>query len=128
MKKYASWKKRLVNYIIDTFSIFLLFNLILELLPYFAKYIPFDFEMSFDVILLIIFVSYYIIFEGIAGKTLGKLLTKTKVQSHDGNKPKFINIIIRTLVRLIFIEVISFFTQHPLGWHDSLSKTQVIEL
>ncbi len=128
MKKYASWKKRLINYIIDTFSILLLFNLTLEFLPYIAKYIPFDFEMSFDVILLIIFLSYYIIFEGITGKTLGKFLTKTKVQSNEGNKPKFINIIIRTLVRLIFIEVISFFSQHPLGWHDSISKTQVIEL
>ena len=70
--------------------------------------------------------GYYILTESWFQKTLGKLLTKTKVVSLEGNKPTFIQIVFRTLSRSIPFEYFSFlFTVE--GIHDRLSKTRVVK-
>ena len=70
---------------------------------------------------------YYIIFEGINGKTIGKYITKTKVVSINRKKASITRILIRSIIRIFLIEVFSFFSKRPIGWHDSISGTYVIE-
>lgn len=74
-----------------------------------------------------IFFIYYVLLEGITGRTIGKLVTGTKVIDEGGNKPSFVNIMGRTLCRLIPFEAFSFLFADR-GWHDSISKTRVVKI
>jgi uncharacterized RDD family membrane protein YckC len=77
---------------------------------------------------IIISLGYYLLFESIWNKTPAKFLTKTKVITKDGEKPSFKTILIRTLCRLIPFEAFSFLgSKNPVGWHDEISKTRVID-
>jgi uncharacterized RDD family membrane protein YckC len=75
----------------------------------------------------LILVGYYILFEGIWGQTLGKMITKTIVVDESGNKPTIGQIIGRSFSRLIPFEAFSCFGRQSRGWHDSLSKTYVVK-
>jgi uncharacterized RDD family membrane protein YckC len=71
------------------------------------------------------YVIYYVCFEVISGRTLGKVLTGTRVVTTDGLPLSIPTALVRTLCRLIPFEPMSF----SLGenwWHDSLSRTQVV--
>ena len=70
-------------------------------------------------------IIYFAVMEFSFGKTLGKMITKTKVVMADGSKPTFGTIFIRTLCRHIPFEPFSFLGG-PVGWHDSISKTRVV--
>lgn len=73
------------------------------------------------------YLIYFIFFEAFTGKTIGKMITKTKVVSRKtGKKPPFWNIVGRTFARLIPFDGFSFLTENPIGWHDSLSGTMVV--
>lgn len=76
----------------------------------------------------IIFYLYYLLFEAITGRTLGKLITGTKVVNEFGEKPDIKTIAIRTICRFIPFEVFSYFGDEPTGWHDRLSKTYVVKI
>jgi uncharacterized RDD family membrane protein YckC len=81
----------------------------------------------FQVLIYVLPFAYYIVLEVMMGKTIGKMITKTKVVSRTtGLRPPLKNIIGRTLARCIPIDFISYFTTNPIGWHDSLSGTMVI--
>lgn len=74
---------------------------------------------------------FYIGFEGLTHRTPGKWLTGTKVVSADGSEPTFVQIVKRSFSRFIPFEPLSFFfseSRNPTGWHDTLSKTVVIDL
>jgi len=75
----------------------------------------------------IVILAYYVSFEVIWGKSLGKMVTKTRVLMQDGSKPTLKAIIIRSLSRFIPFDAFSFFGNKPVGWHDSISKTVVVE-
>ena len=76
---------------------------------------------------IIYLVGYYFICEAIWGKTLGKLITKTKVVDRDGRKPSPLRIFGRSCARWIPFNELSFLVgSFPVGWHDSLSKTFVV--
>ncbi|MBT3209774.1 MAG: hypothetical protein HN704_12690 [Bacteroidetes bacterium] len=119
--------KRFINFLIDTVSILILFFLSLKALLFILELSNYDFNLDINIILILLYVIYYMVFEGITGRSFGKYLTHTKVVSSNNNRPTFMQIFIRTLVRLIFIEVISFLSKNPNGWHDKLSNTKVIE-
>ncbi len=72
---------------------------------------------------------YYSVFEAATGVTLGKLVTGTRVVAVDGSKPTVGQILGRSLCRFIPFEAFSFFggQGRPVGWHDSISGTRVIE-
>ena len=70
---------------------------------------------------------YYLIFEAITGKTLGKMVTKTRVVSKDGAKPTFIKIVIRSLCRLIPFDAFSYLFGSELGMHDLFSSTKLLK-
>lgn len=78
----------------------------------------------FGIIYLLWSICYYPAFEYFFQKTPAKFITKTKVVTYDGNKPKFITILGRNLARLIPFEPLSFLFGK--GWHDTLSKTLVV--
>ena len=73
--------------------------------------------------------SYYVVFEGLSGRTPGKLVTGTRVVAADGGPPSWGQILGRTLARSIPFEAISFLFGTPVvGWHDALSGTRVIRI
>ena len=71
---------------------------------------------------------YYVGFEGLFGRTPGKLVTGTYVVTTDGGSPTFLQILGRTLARFIPFEPFSFFRSDGRGWHDDLSRTRVVRL
>lgn len=73
---------------------------------------------------VILWFCYYVLFEGIWGRTPGKFVCGTVVVSKDGTKPTLGRIALRTVCRLIPFEPFSFFGER--GWHDSLSDTYVV--
>ncbi|RKR83879.1 RDD family protein [Mucilaginibacter gracilis] len=68
--------------------------------------------------------GYYTLMEYFTGYTVGKLLTRTKVAMSDGSTPKILNILLRSILRLIPLEQFTFFGRE--GFHDSASGTIVI--
>lgn len=74
-----------------------------------------------------ILLAYYIVFEATTSRTLGKIMTGTKVVNEDGGTPSFGQIVGRTFCRLIPFEAFSFFGTPPRGWHDSIPKTIVVK-
>ena len=76
----------------------------------------------------LIVILYYTIFESIYSKTLAKFITRTKVITKNGEKPDAQTIFIRTLIRFVPFNALSFlFSAHPRGWHDKCSVTIVID-
>ena len=71
--------------------------------------------------------AYYFIFEYRLGKTPGKFLTRTRVVTGEGGAPGRRAILVRTATRFIPFEWVSFIQKKPVGWHDSLSGTMVVE-
>jgi uncharacterized RDD family membrane protein YckC len=76
--------------------------------------------------------AYYFLCEALFGRTLGKLLTGTRVVNEQGGIPTVPQLIGRTFARAIPLEAFSFLGSRdgsgPVGWHDSLSKTRVINV
>jgi len=72
----------------------------------------------------IVLLSYYLLMEGAFRTTIGKLLTNTKVVDIDGTRVD--GIFVRTICRIIPFEPLSFLFGKN-GWHDSISKTTVID-
>jgi uncharacterized RDD family membrane protein YckC len=72
---------------------------------------------------------YYIGMESLFGKTFGKFITRTRVVNSAGGPPSFGQVVGRSLARFIPFEAFSFFggKGHPVGWHDSLSNTRVVD-
>lgn len=97
---------------------YVLYDLVVETEGRLADYV-------FGAIILII---YYIIIETLTGRSVGKFITKTKVVLYDGSKPKFSDILVRTLCRVIPFEAFSFLGTEGKGWHDSISKTHVVDI
>ncbi|MFK8101778.1 MAG: RDD family protein [Saprospiraceae bacterium] len=71
---------------------------------------------------------YYLIAESIFQQTFGKMITKHYVTQMDGGKASFGQILKRSLVRMIPFEAVSLLAQPWMGWHDSLSDTNVYPL
>jgi uncharacterized RDD family membrane protein YckC len=75
-------------------------------------------------------IAYYGLFETLISRTPGKFVTDTRVVMRDSEKPGNTAILIRTLCRQIPLEFISFipvFGKLPIGWHDTFSKTLVVD-
>ena len=132
---HASKTTRALNFAIDI----ILMNIINSTLYFIAAFIAFDDEYnslldwlnSFDkaqnfLLWTIIMFLYYATFEIVFARTLSKYFTKTIVVLIDGSKPKPIDILGRTLIRIIPLEYFTFFRGRKLGWHDELSKTFVV--
>lgn len=124
----ASILKRLSNFLIDRVASYIP----LILCSMYFLYFPSTSDSgTFETVLIsiagVLFFAYHLICESIWQRTLGKLITKTKVVDKEGNKPSFLKILGRSLARYIPFEPLSFlFSGYPIGWHDSLSNTLVV--
>jgi uncharacterized RDD family membrane protein YckC/competence protein ComGC len=119
----ASVGQRLIHHIVDAIATYVLA---------FAAAIAASFMYGDSIGLvayIVLLFGYHLIFESIFQRTIGKMLTGTKVVRVDGEKPTFGDIFIRSLVRYIPFEALSFlfYGAYPTkGWHDRLSKTLVV--
>ncbi|TWI81717.1 RDD family protein [Lacibacter cauensis] len=132
--KFASTGQRLLNFIVDTVAFYVL-NFLLGLITGLLAFaLRFDGDGypggSIQLLFLIAFVAsyflYYTLLEGAKGKTLGKLLTKTKAIQVDGSPLGYKKAFLRTLCRLIPFELFSVFFG-GLMWHDSLTYTMTVQ-
>ena len=126
----ASRGRRFLNFLIDYFG-FILFSMVVGALVGFA-YPPAIYALQ-DAGTLVNYVVgiplmtlYYVSQEALFGRTLGKLVTGTRVVSAVGGTATFAQLLGRTFARFIPFEPFSFFGSDAVGWHDSLSNTRVI--
>ena len=76
----------------------------------------------------VLYFLYYFLFEYFSGQTIAKMITKSKVvSSTDRYNYYFIRIFIRSLTRLIPLDIISYLFVSR-GLHDWISKTSVIKI
>ena len=72
----------------------------------------------------ILLLAYYLVFEGFWARTPGKLVFGTVVVSEAGLRPRFGQVVGRTLCRFIPFEPLSFFGSR--AWHDRIPRTHVV--
>lgn len=137
----ASVGQRFLNYLIDTIfmqyglgyaSGFIIAKIVMAISPetaydlFVIKKDSFDVLFSFYLITITNFFIYYTFCENVFnGKTLGKLITGTKVVNLDGTKSRFTPVFLRTLSRMVPFEPFSAFSGNP--WHDRWTKTMVVK-
>ena len=125
----ASGGKRFLNLVIDYLTKYVLAALIAIFLLNTAQLAYFEDTLVDFLFGLVISVFYYTLFESLTGRSPAKWLTGTLVVSEDGTTPSFLQILGRSLARLIPFEAFSYLgDQRPVGWHDRLSKTRVIDM
>ena len=125
---FASKSIRFLNFIIDVVAIRVIRAFIYFLLAFLSSntdFNSFSKVQNFLIFTFLMFV-YYFIFEICTSRTLGKYFTNTIVVKEDGSKPNIGDIALRSLVRLIPIEYLTFLRGRKLGWHDDFSKTYVV--
>lgn len=129
--------KRFVNYLIDLpvqYIIGILLSLFAVLLynvfdsPFLINWIAQMNTIQKLLLHSLIVILYYGIFETTTSRSLGKLITGTKVIIENGSKPNPKVILQRTLSRLIPFEAFSFFAEDSRGWHDTISQTYVVDV
>ncbi|MFW6247401.1 MAG: RDD family protein [bacterium] len=78
-------------------------------------------------IMLLIYYCYCLLTELAFKNTIGKLMVGLRIISiKTGDHASNLQIIGRTLSRMIPFDVFSFFAKNPRGWHDSIPKTRVV--
>jgi len=124
----ASKQKRFLNFIIDGVIKLIIVRLIITCLnlSQIAKQID-----SLDMIERYMFWSlisfvYYGMTEAFLSRSPAKYFTKTIVVMEDGSKPSVMNILTRTLLRILPFEALSFLRGRSLGLHDKNSGTFVV--
>ncbi|OUS01386.1 hypothetical protein A9Q86_06265 [Flavobacteriales bacterium 33_180_T64] len=124
----------IIDYIIRVILIFIvgiLIGIISELTGSYALYdiiIESDSRIVDYVFAYMILLVYYTTVETLTGRSIGKYITKTKVVLFDGSKPTFNEVLVRTLCRMIPLEGLSFLGDIGKGWHDTMSKTYVVDI
>jgi len=123
---YASKKTRFFNLVVESIIFWILF--ILTIL-FFGDWIESNIGKGSALVnficLLFFYFFYNLLFESVFSRTPGKFLTGTKVIDENDRKPNFKTLLIRNLSRLIPFDALSFAIS-DIGWHDSISKTSVI--
>jgi uncharacterized RDD family membrane protein YckC len=123
----ARWR-RFLTFVID-YICFLILAFLVGLAVVFAggqdaissiERIP---DLVFGVAIMMI---YYVPMEAIFGRTVGKLVTGTRVVNEEGNRPSLGQIFGRTFARFIPFEMFSLFSSSGRGWHDSIPRTYVV--
>ncbi|MBW7675953.1 RDD family protein [Chryseobacterium chendengshani] len=128
----ASKGLRFANYFVDLFTFYILFTcaflMLLTISPAFNSWISNINSITDRLLSIVCYVVYIFIIESVTGgRSLGKLITGTKVIMIDGSKPSVSNFFIRNITRgIILIDQLSFFGET--GLHDSWSDTRVISI
>lgn len=75
---------------------------------------------------LFLWLCYFWGMETLTGKTVGKFITRTRIVKADGSKPSGINVLGRSLARLIPFDAFSYLGEKENGWHDAIPGIYVI--
>jgi uncharacterized RDD family membrane protein YckC len=126
----ASRGRRLVNYLVDVVCHGFLATLLAGGI---AEYASLDFDALLNgpgwyALSIAAIVMYYISCESLFGRTIGKLVTGTRTVTESGHRPSFEQAALRTLVRFVPFEPLSFLREPPIGWHDRWSGTRVVRV
>ncbi len=140
---YASKGNRFANYIVDFIIILLVFYTIF----FGGIFIYYSFAedtSGVDNFLLdlentnpfldriftaIVLAMLYFALEALTkGRSIGKYITKTKVVMEDGSSPTATDYLKRSFSRMIPFEPFSFLGSDGRGWHDTISKTYVVDI
>lgn len=84
-------------------------------------------DMAANLIILFGMSAYYILFEGLFGRTPGKWITGTKVISNDGGVLTIKQVVARTASRFVPFEPFSLFSAQGL-WHDRWASATVVRV
>lgn len=133
----ATAGRRLANYAVDqlivgllTWALSALFGLVLGIASAIRGVeVPTEdlIRIAGFLIALATVVVYYGVAEGVCGRTIGKVVTRTVVVDGNGTRVGYARAFRRTFCRLIPFDHFSFLAgRRPVGWHDSLSGTYVI--
>lgn len=128
----ASKGSRFANYLIDLVAFYIAFFIILTILmiisPAFREWIANSNDLLQRLMGIISYILFSFFIEAVTGgRSLGKLITGTKVIMIDGQKPSVGNYFLRNIIRgIILIDQLSFLGEN--GIHDSWSNTRVISI
>jgi|TARA_B110000261_G_C12833918_1_gene257395 uncharacterized RDD family membrane protein YckC len=126
-KSLCNFMDRVRHMAVDFIIIF-----VLSLLTFFnfsQKYFTQDDGKTGNIMLVtmfVIYILYYLIWESLAGRTLGKFLNKTQVVNTQQENPTIKQVLIRLATRLIPFQFVTYFTPYQKPLHDILSKTWVM--
>lgn len=124
---FASRGARFANLCIDCFAWNALFIVVAEI-------VSLSSGGDWEVVYLLYFFGapfaflYYFVSEAVTYRTLGKVVTRTKVVNRHGYTPTTGQVFGRSLCRFIPFEAITFLGSPHRGWHDRLSKTHVVKV
>jgi len=128
---YAGSGQRFFNYLIDMvafYALMFLVGIVLGLATVAgvaeagsSSYVILSYAFAFGV-----FVLYYTLLEGSKGKTLGKLITRTKVLTEDLEPITYKQAFVRSICRFVPFEPLSAFFGITM-WHDQWTKTIVVK-
>ncbi len=128
----ASRGKRLANALIDRIVFYIIFFVLsmMAALIFGPEILDSMSNMSrladYLITALLLFI-YYLLSESLMnGRTIGKLITKTRVVDEYGKVPNFSVTLKRTACRFVPFDAFSFLGDG--GWHDDWSGTKVIEV
>lgn len=113
---------RFLNFLIDL----LVCAFIIFILTYSLNILVNKHMLVGSFIVIATYILYYVIFEIRFQRTLGKMLTKTKVVTINEEVPSSTDIIIRSVVRIFPFDSFTFLLMRN-GLHDRLSNTKVIK-
>ncbi len=116
----AGENTRINNFIIDFFISFVLAFFLAEATSFMGG----NDWAAFIVYGLVRF-AYYFFPEMGNGKTVGKMITKTKVVDINGDTPTTTMLVKRTLLRAISL-LFTFISDENVAFHDQFSKTYVV--
>lgn len=124
--QYASTGKRFINYLVDLICFYVIAIVVFAIL---IEQGILDAGMNTILDRLITLICYGI-FMGIIeavfkGKSLGKLMTRTRAVNEDGSPISVKTAFLRGLSRAVPFNALSAFGGHP--WHDRWTKTYVID-
>jgi uncharacterized RDD family membrane protein YckC len=128
--------QRFVNYLVDRVVFFLVWRALSYItvfpLTMFLYTATGGNQPAILVIYLLIAMALFVLwntaFEAFTGgKSLGKLITRTRAVTENGTRITFRNALLRSLCRCIPFEAFSAFGTPTYPWHDRLSKTLVVD-
>lgn len=121
------WWKRLIGFLMDFIIILVIYSLFVSIsTQIYNTRIDKIYSPLFLFSPFIVF--YYSLQEYLFNSSIGKMIFKLKIVSAKTNrKPTFSQILIRSISRLIPIDIFFYLFKRPIGLHDIISKTVVIK-
>lgn len=120
---YATPTQRFLTYLIDT----IVFYAISMVIGFIMGIMMGGVSASIYIAIYVTLFLYYIALEASSGKTVGKMVMRTRVVTVSGGKPSVGQCFIRTISRLVPLEFISVWIEDSVMWHDQWASTRVIK-